>query len=288
MEARRPTPRGAAAIVDTLVATAGDVLGAIGGAVAVGAGVPGLVDVTGVLQVAPNLPGVSELPVQALLAERLGLPVQVDNDATCAAWAERELGAARGADHAVLVTLGTGIGAGIVADGRLYRGRHGFAGEAGHMIVDPNGPRCPCGQRGCWERYASGSGLGRIAREAAHAGRAARIVELAGGDAEGVRGEHVTVAAAEGDGDALTVMETYGWWLALGLANLANLLDPEVFVLGGGLVEAGEVLLEPTRRAFDELVEGVRYREVRIVAAELGERAGAIGAALLARAAGRG
>src|SRR5439155_4267659 len=138
---------------------------------------------------APNLPGVAELPLRARLSLRLGLPVQVDNDATCAAWAEREAGAGRGADDMVLVTLGTGIGGGLVRGGALDRGAHGFAGEIGHMVVDPHGPPCPCGRTGCWERFASGSGLGRLARDAAHGGRAARMVALAGGDPEAVRGE---------------------------------------------------------------------------------------------------
>jgi glucokinase len=182
-----------------------------------------------------------------------------------------------------MVTLGTGIGGGIVVDGRLVEGANGFAGEIGHMVVDPHGPRCPCGRRGCWERFASGSGLARLGREAALAGEARRIVELAGGDPEAVRGEHVTRAAAEGDPQALAVMASFGWWLALGLANLANTFDPECFVLGGGLVEAGEILLQPVRNAFMNLVEAPSLRPpIDILPAALGERAGAVGAALLA------
>ncbi len=250
----------------------------------VGVGVPGLVDRSGVVRLSPNLPGVVEAPVREALQDELGGVVVVENDATCAGWAERTVGAARGSDDAIVVTLGTGIGGGIVSGGRLVLGRSGFAGEIGHMVVDPHGPPCPCGQRGCWERYASGSGLGRLARDAAQAGHADRVVELAGGDPESVRGEHVTTAAADGDAGALGIVRTFGWWLGLGLANLANAFDPEILVLGGGLVASGDLLLEPAREAFVELVEGgCRYRpEVRIVAAELGERAGAIGAALLA------
>ena len=289
-EYRVPTPAGGRAVVDAIVTVVRELAGrrageATGAVAAVGVGVPGLVDDAGVLRFAPNLPGVVELAVGPIVREQLiGVTVVVENDASCAGWAERQAGAARGHDHTVLVTLGTGIGGGIVLGGGLYRGAHGFAGEIGHMVVDPDGPRCPCGQRGCWERFASGSGLGRIAREAAHAGRAARIVELAGGDAENVKGEHVTAAAAEGDEDAGEVMAAYGWWVALGLANLANVFDPELFVLGGGLVEAGDVLLTPVRTSFAELVEGVEHRPpIGIVAATLGEHAGAIGAALLAR-----
>src|SRR5207248_1383416 len=150
------------------------------------------------------------------------------NDATCATWGERQMGAARGRDDVAVVTLGTGIGGGFVLGGRLYRGANGFAGEVGHMIVDPKGPPCPCGRRGCWERFASGSGLARLAREAAESGRGHRLVELAGGDVEAVRGEHVTRAAAEGDAEAIQVFRDFGWWAALGIANLVNTLDPEV------------------------------------------------------------
>ena len=283
-ELRVPTPKGKEATVAVLGDVAAELLGRHPGAGAVGVGVPGLVDAAGTLRFAPNLPGVNELPLAAPLAARLGVPVVVDNDASCAGWGEREAGAGKGRDHVVLVTLGTGIGGGIVLGGRLFRGHHGFAGEIGHMVVDPNGPRCPCGPRGCWERFASGSGLGRLAQEVAVSGRAARVVTLAGGDPELVKGEHVTAAAAEGDAEAVEVMAEFGWWVALGLANLANVFDPEMFVLGGGLVEAGDVLLAPVRTAFHELLEGAEHRPpIGIAPAALGEHAGAIGAALLAR-----
>jgi glucokinase len=272
-EHRLPTPAssGAGAVVDALVECAGELAGRHAGVSGLGVGVPGLVDSGGTLRYAPNLPGVTELPVAALLQSRFGRDVGVvvvDNDATCAAWAERELGAGRSAEDLVAVTLGTGIGAGIVLGGRLYRGAHGFAGEVGHMVLDPGGPACVCGQRGCWERYASGSGLASLARDAM-------------GD---VRGEDVTRAAAAGDAVAAGVVRTFAWWVALGLANLANALDPELFVLGGGLVEAGDVLLAPVRDAFSTLVEAASHRPaVDIVPATLGEHAGAIGAALFAR-----
>lgn len=280
-EVRVPTPPGEsdvlAAIVGAATTVAGDskVLG-------VGVGVPGLVDRAGVLRFAPNLPGVVDLDIKAELEARLGLPVKVDNDATCAAWGERQVGAAQGYDDVVLVTLGTGIGGGIVAGGRLLRGANGFAGEIGHMVIERDGSPCPCGQRGCWERYASGGGLGRLGQRAAAEGRARRVLARAGGNAEDVRGEHVTVVAAEGDAEAQAVLGELGWWVALGLANLANVLDPEAFVLGGGLVEAGELLLAPVRAAFADLLTGAAYRPpVHIVPATLGEHAGAIGAACL-------
>jgi glucokinase len=151
------------------------------------------------------------------------------------------------------------------------------------MVVDPDGPPCPCGHRGCWERYASGSGLGRLAREAAHAGMVPRVVELAGGDPEAVRGEHVAMAVQEGDPAAGRILGELAWWVALGLANLANAFDPELFVVGGGLVGLGEALFIPTRAAFLGLVESPDHRPpIGIVPAALGERAGAVGAAALA------
>jgi glucokinase len=287
-ECRRPTPRDEASLIEALAGVAEELRATtadVGEVVAVGVGAPGLVDREGVLRAAPNLPFVDRLPLRENLAARLHLPVRADNDATCAAWGERELGAARGKDDAVVITLGTGIGGGIIAGGRLNRGANGFAGEIGHMVVEPHGPPCPCGQRGCWERYASGSGLGRLAREAAHAGHAPGVLARAGGDPEGVRGEHVTRAAIEGDPGACAVFVRFAWWLALGLANLANIFDPEMFVIGGGLVEAGDVLFVPTREAFVGLVEAADRRPaIEIVPAALGEHAGALGAAALATA----
>lgn len=280
-ELRMPTPAGDRAILDALVHVAGEVGGGsrLDG---VGVGVPGLVDRDGVLRFAPNLPGVTDLPIRSVLEQALGVSVRVDNDATCAAWGERHLGAAQGYDDVILVTLGTGIGGGIVTGGNLLRGANGFAGEIGHMVVDPGGPACPCGQRGCWERYASGGGLGRLGAAAAADGRASRVLALAGGTADLVRGEHVTAAAAEGDPEAQGVLGELGWWVALGLANLANVFDPQAFVLGGGLVEAGDLLLGPVRAAFGGMLTGGSYRpEIAIVAAVLGEDAGAIGAAQL-------
>lgn len=283
-EHREPTPLGGEAVIGAMLETVRRLESVVPGARALGAGVPGLVDRTGRLRFAPNLPGVVELPVASLLQEATGLPVRVDNDATCALWGEHEAGAARGGDDVLLVTLGTGIGGGLLLDGRLARGANGFAGEFGHMVVDADGFACPCGRRGCWERYASGSGLGRLGREAAAAGTGRRLVELAGGEPEEVRGEHVTAAAAEGDPEALAVLATFAGWFALGLANLVAVVDVSTCVIGGGLVEAGETLLVPVREAVGARLVGVGHRPpVQVVAAGLGERAGAVGAAHLAR-----
>jgi glucokinase len=249
-----------------------------------GVGVPALVDRSGVLRFSPHLPGLVGLPLLPELCRAWpGAAVWSGNDATAAAWSEHTVGAGRGVDEMLMITLGTGIGGGIVSGGRIREGGRRYAGEFGHMVIDPYGPLCPCGNRGCWERYASGSGLGQLGREAAMAGQLARVVQLAGGDPEAVRGEHVTKAAAEGDRPAVEVMARFAWWLALGLANLATIFDPDVVVLGGGLVEAGEVLMGPARRAFAELVEaGEQRRDLDLRPAALGSRAGAVGAGLLA------
>ncbi len=286
---RVPTPHdGVEALADALVDLVADlrshVADDLGGELAaVGLGAPGLVDRDGVMHTGPNLPGIVQFGFAERLSSATGLPVAVDNDATCAAWGEHERGASGGRNHTLFLTLGTGIGAGVTVKGEVLRGANGFGGEAGHMVVDPTGPPCPCGRRGCWERYGSGSGLARIARDAANAGLAPRVVELADGDAEAVRGEHVTRAAAEGADGALQIMDQFGWWVALGIANLVAVLDSEVVIIGGGLVEAGSIVMDPVRRAFPDLLFGGAVRpDVPIEQASLGEWAGAIGAALLA------
>jgi glucokinase len=207
----------------------------------------------------------------------------VGNDATWAALSEWRVGAGTGCDDIVMVTLGTGIGGGLVTGGRLVLGAHGFTGEFGHMVVDPNGPPCVCGRRGCWERFASGSGLAQLARVAAVGGRLRRVVEVAGGEPALVRGEHVQAAAREGDEGALAVVDEFARWVALGLVNLTNALDPAMFVLGGGLAEGADLYLEPIERWFEALLYSPQLRPHPDLAfAVLGERAGAIGAALAA------
>ena len=285
-ERRVPTPvEGGDALLDALAVVATEVAGAAGEPPAsVGVGAPGLVDVDGVLRVAPNLRRAEGVAIAAGLGRRLGVAVQVDNDVTCAAFGEWLVGAAAGTADVLLVALGTGIGGGLVVGGRLARGANGYAGEIGHMVVDPHGPPCPCGQRGCWERFASGAGLGRLAREAAAAGRAPGVEARAGGDCESVRGEHVTDAAEAGDPGAMAILDDFAWWLALGMANLTNILDPARIVLGGGLVDDASLYLDATRTAFAQLLMGAVARpQVPIVPATLGSRAGAVGAALLGR-----
>ena len=296
-EAREATPKGTRNIVGSHVAAAVarviaelDRMLAVPTLVPVGVGAPGMVDRQGRLCFAPNLPQAQGVDWNELIGDQLpGRTVLIENDANFAVLAEHRIGAARGYDHVVMVTLGTGIGGGLVLDGRVQVGSAGFAGEIGHMVVDPAGPPCPCGRRGCWERFASGAGLGVRAREAALAGRLGEVVRLAGGDAESVRGEDVSAAAAAGDPAAQQVIREVGGWIGFGLANLAAVLDPQCFVLGGGVVQAGDLLLESARLAYAGLVEGGERRPPTvIVPAAFGERAGAVGGALAVRQGGLG
>jgi glucokinase len=286
--AQLPTPRGDDSL-DALIEVLFELAEALGHEGGVGVGVPGLVTRTGVLRAAPNLDGVADFDIGVRLSERLRTPVVVDNDATCATAAEWRLGAGAGTDDMLLVTLGTGIGGGVVADGSLRRGVNGFAGEFGHMVVDPSGPPCPCGRRGCWERYASGSGLAMLARDAAAGNRLHDVVRQAGGDPQAVRGEHVQAAAREGDPEALAVIEQFAWWVALGLSNLTNAFDPAMFVLGGGLASGADLYLEPITRWFHSLLYQPELRLVPAIEfARLGPLAGAVGAALLPELSGGG
>ena len=280
--ARRPTPQDPDELLDVLAELVARLADDVGTPASVGVGAPGLISLDGVVRSSPNMPEVVELDLAGRLAARLRRHVVVGNDATCAALAEWRVGAARGYDDVVMVTLGTGIGGGIVAGGRLVLGHNGFAGEIGHVVIDPQGPRCPCGRRGCWERFASGSGLGHLAREAAARGELPGVLALADGDVEQVRGEHVQAAAEQGDPRALELVEEFARWVAFGLANLANVLDPALFVIGGGLAQGAHVYLEPIQRAFGPLLYASQRRPPPPVRfAELGEQAGAIGAALL-------
>ena len=253
--------------------------------VVLGIGVPGMVSYDGTLVFAPNLASANGAHVPSLLGARAHAWRAVcENDADCAVVAEHRLGAARDVDDVIMVTLGTGIGGGIISSGQLVRGRSGFAGEIGHMVVDAHGPRCVCGGRGCWERYASGAGVARMARDAASAGRLPTLVARCGGHPDAVRGEDVTAAAAEGLEEALAVIDDVGWWLALGIANVAAIMDAAHVVLGGGLSSASAVLLPAARRHLGELVEGRGSRpEITLVASHFGPDSGAVGAALLAR-----
>lgn len=224
-------------------------------------------------------------PLRQALAERISLPLIVENDANAAAWAEYRFGAAQGEAVVVCVTLGTGIGGGLVVGGSVYRGAYGLACEYGHMTVVPDGRRCACGNLGCWEMYASGRALARDARELALESpvAAARMVELAG-SVDALSGPVVTAAATAGDPAAESICTAMGRWLGRGLANLAAVIDPSMFVIGGGVSEAGELLLRPAREEFAHTLTGRGFRpRASVQLAGLGPDAGLVGAADLAR-----
>jgi glucokinase len=251
--------------------------------VALGIGAAGMVDREGTIHYAPNVPGFRRTPVQREVGERTGMPTVVDNDANVAAFGEQQVGAAQGLHDAMVITLGTGIGCGVIADGKILRGAWGFAAESGHFQIDPNGPMCACGERGHWEAMASGNALGRMAREAAEAGRLPSVLAHAGGKVSDVHGQHVSAAARDGKEDALALVDAYAFNVAIGLVGLANIFDPAVIAISGGLVTDGDLFLVPMRRHFKGHLEGTEYRTTpEIVPAALGEEAGVVGAGLLA------
>jgi glucokinase len=252
---------------------------------AVGVACAGFIDRSGsTVLFAPNLAWRDE-PFKQHLESVLHLPVTLENDANAATWGEFGFGAGIEADDMVLVTVGTGIGGGIVVDGVLMHGAFGMAGELGHMRVVPGGNRCGCGNRGCWEQYASGTALVREARELVVSGtpHVARLRELCGGDPAALSGPDVTRAAVEGDPAAVELLADLGAWIGEGLASIAAILDPELVVLGGGVSQAGDLLIDPALGAFRRQLTGRGHRpEARFAVASLGNDAGMIGAADLA------
>jgi glucokinase len=253
---------------------------------AVGIGAAGFVDEKrSRVNFAPNL-GWQDEPLRRAVEGAVAVPVVVENDANAAAWGEYRFGAGRSGEYVVTVTVGTGIGGAMVLDGELYRGRWGAAAEFGHLCVEPGGRPCGCGNRGCWEQYASGNALVREARYLASERRADAEILLALGDGmpEGVQGKQVTEAARRGDPVALAAFDFVARWLGQGMADIAAILDPDRFVIGGGVSEAGDILLAATVRAFTESVSGREHRTLPlVVTAELGNDAGLVGAADLAR-----
>jgi glucokinase len=250
---------------------------------AVGFGLPALVEwETGRAVWSTHLP-LEDVPFRDLMSERLGLPVFVDNDSTAALLAEHRRGAAQGARHAALVALGTGIGGGLLLDGRLYRGAQGFAGELGHIVVDYRGDECPaaCPGLGCLEALAAGDRIGRDGMHAAvEQPDSALGRRLAGG--REITGAIVTELAHDGDEVARAVLTEVGRRLGYGLVSLVNALNLEVIVIGGGAVAAGELLLEPARGVLAERALPPSRERVRVVAAHFGSESGMLGAALLA------
>jgi glucokinase len=256
-EVRYPTPP-----ADELIDLLQSMFIELDGSASLGIGVPGLITTDGVIKASPNMRGAKNVPVGPELRSRLGVDVHVENDATMAAYGEWKIGAARGAQNAVMVTLGTGIGGGIVMGGELHRGANGFTGEIGHMVVQRDGVECVCGRRGCWERYASGSALKMLSG--------------------GMSGEEVFAAHARGDAHAQKVVAEFADWIAVGLANMTNICDPEVIVIGGGVVQSFGEVIESVRSSFVAALYSSELRaHPRLEIATLGERAGAIGCALI-------
>jgi glucokinase len=252
----------------------------------VGVGAAGFVDAKrSTVLFAPNLAWRDE-PMRADLESALGLTVVVENDANAAAWGEFCFGAGEDVEDLVFVTVGTGVGGGLVLDGALYRGAFGVAAEIGHMRVVPGGRRCACGGLGCWELYASGTALVRDAREAvaSRPADASFLLDLAGGEVEAIKGDLVTEAARAGDKLAVELIAEVGRWLGEGVASLAAILDPAVVLIGGGVSEAGALLIDPAREAFLSNLTARGFRpELELRLATLGNEAGLIGAADLAR-----
>ena len=289
--ARRDTPhrsKSPSVVEDTIVEVVDELMQIVGSetVAAVGIGAAGFVAADRATVVfAPHLSWRNE-PLQATLQKRVAVPIFVDNDANAAVWAEWKFGAARGETHVMMITLGTGIGGGILINGQVQRGRFGIAGEFGHMQVVPGGLRCECGNRGCWEQYASGNALVREARSlvSANSPIASDLLDRVEGQPSNLTGPLITEAARDGDPTARELLAEMGNWLGVGIANLVAAFDPGTFVIGGGVSAAGDLLLDSARETFKRRLTGRGYRpEARIVAAQLGNDAGLIGAADLAR-----
>lgn len=273
------------AIISSIIDVARE-LAAAESVAAVGVGSAGFVDAQrSTVLFAPNLAW-RDVPVRDRVMAATGLPTVVENDANSAAWGEFRFGAAADLEHMVCVTIGTGVGGGIVLGGELYRGAHGIGAEIGHIQLVPDGLLCGCGLRGCLEQYASGTALVREATALAkeRPDDAAQLLALAGGEPAGITGPLVTQAARAGDPAAVASFEQVGRWLGDGLATLTSMLDPEVFVIGGGASEAGDLLLVPTAARLAEKITGKGHRpEPEVRPATLGNDAGLVGAADLAR-----
>lgn len=255
-----------------------------GRAAGIGIGIPGLVNrKTNRIEIMPNLPALSEIDITSELSSQTGLPVILDNDANSAAYGELQVGAARGQKEVFFITLGTGIGAGLIINGHIYRGAAGFAGEFGHMTIDPEGIECACGNIGCLETIASGPNIVRRTRERLYRDRTSSLSRLAIPRDREFTAEDIARAAREGDEMAQLMLERTGMFLGIALAAVINLLNVEMVVMGGGVMDAGDLILKPTiketrRRAFPP-----SFNSCEIVIAKLGATAGMIGAALMAR-----
>jgi glucokinase len=285
---RRGTPaEDPAGTRDTIVDVAAELAQQHPDAVAIGIGAAAWIDAAGsTVLFAPNLAWRDE-PLRDYVAKAVGLPTVLENDANVAAWAEFRFGAARHADDSMLmITVGTGIGGGIVLNGTLWRGANGIAGELGHVQSVPDGHPCGCGRLGCLEQYASGKALVRFAQAIArqHPDRARLLLKMAGGDPAAITGRQVTESAHRGDGAACDAFATIGYWLGVAMADLAQVFDPQMLVIGGGVIEAGDLLMDPAEQSYrEQLAQRGRFPVAVLRPAEMGNTAGVVGAADLAR-----
>ena len=285
--ARKDTPRqGGSALTQTIADVAKELLEQHSVA-SVGVSAAGFVSSDRKTMLAtPNIADWNGVDLDNQLTKLIGLPVVIENDANAAAWGEAKFGAGKNQDHMMMLTVGTGIGGGIVVNGALYRGAFGIAAEFGHMRVVPEGHICGCGARGCFEQYASGNALLRHAREAINASPevARNLLSRGDGTVAGLTGQAITDAAREGDPVALAAFNTTGQWLGAGIASLAVLLDPACVVIGGGVIDAGEILLKPTRESLERNMPFAgKHPYPQIIAAQLGNEAGLVWVADLAR-----
>lgn len=249
----------------------------------IGIGVPGILDIeTGIVPFCTNL-GWHDVPLRDLMHKYIDKPVFADNDATVAGLAESVAGISKGAKNSVFLTLGTGVGGGIVIDGKIYSGSHGVGSELGHTIIELDGELCTCGNRGCWERYASASALARMGREAAKGNELSALYRHVEGNLERISAKMVIDYAKQGDQMASEVFRRYAYHLAVGIISIINSLDPEIIALGGGVSAAGEFLAEAVREEVDKLIFYKSMPHARIEIATLGNDAGIIGAAMLGR-----
>ena len=242
-----------------------------------GVATPGWVDTErGIVPAAPQLIGWRDVPLVEMLQERLGLTVRLENDANAAALGENAFGAGRGTRHMLYITVSTGVGAGIIVDGRLYGGAKGSAGEIGHTIVDPSGPPCGCGKHGCLESLSSGTAIARRAAQAADRGDSAALAGIR--EREGRLGaRQVADAARQGDAASIAIYEEAGYFLGIALANAVNLLSPEAIILGGGVMRAKDLFLPRAEETMRDLALDEPLKYMRLAEAELGDRAGVMG-----------
>jgi glucokinase len=282
-----PAQKGHKAVIQSILESVHRALGqadvVISELTAIGVGAPGLLNPeTGILFTSPNLPGWRDVPLRDIMQERLGKKTFLINDANAAALGEFYFGAARGVRNFIYITLSTGIGGGIVIDGKIYSGAIGAAGEVGHMTIDDDGPICNCGNRGCWEMLASGTALAREARHRIEEGVRTSILEYADGDVEKVTAQVIQSAAEQGDSLAKELIARTGYYVGVGLANLINIFNPELIVIGGGLSNIGDMLFEPAFKVAGERAYKEAFQAVRFASAELGRNSGVLGAAAFA------